>query len=233
MLVVGTFLIAWQFVFCVSDSAIGVLLTFIKKLLLSINDDARKLSDVIPNTYDSLVKSVGVGSQNNIIQYVVCRKCDSIYDHGSCFSVHCGKKESKNCKFVAFPDHPQISRRKPCDVPLMKEIKCSNMVEVNIVPHKIYPYCSIKGAITRLISTPGFLEKCDHWRKRSEAIPLDMLADIYNGAVWKDFNSTKYNNFLQYPGNLLLSLNFDFFQPFKRTQYSIRALYLVILNLPR
>lgn len=64
-------------------------------------------------------------------------------------------------------------------------------------------------------------------------IPENTLADVYDGKVWGDFNSEKYNNFLQSSGNLVLSLNFDFFQPFTRTQYTIGALYLVILNLPR
>jgi len=43
----------------------------------------------------------------------------------------------------------------------------------------------------------------------------------------------KYFDFLKYPGNLLLSLNTDWFQPFSRTKYSVGVLYLVVLNLPR
>ena len=38
---------------------------------------------------------------------------------------------------------------------------------------------------------------------------------------------------MKYPGNLLLSLNTDWFQPFSRTKYSVGVLYLVVLNLPR
>ena len=209
----GTFLIAWKFIFCISDSAISILLAFIKKLLLFINDDTRKLSNIMPNSYASLLKSVVSQSKNDIIQYVVCTKCDSIYDYQSCSSVQFGIKESKNSKFVSFPNHPQMSRRKPCGVPVMKEVKCSSKVE--IVPHKVYPYHPIKVAITCLVSTPGFLDRCDHWRKRSETIPHGTLANVYDGAIWKEFNSTRYNNFLQYPDSLLLSLNFNIFQPFK------------------
>ena len=60
----------------------------------------------MPNSYASLLKSVVSQSKIDIIQYVVCTKCDSIYDSQSCFSVQFGIKESKNCKFVSFPDHP-------------------------------------------------------------------------------------------------------------------------------
>ena len=39
--------------------------------------------------------------------------------------------------------------------------------------------------------------------------------------------------FLSLPGNLLLMLNIDWFQPFTHTQYSVGVMYLVIQNLPR
>ena len=80
---------------------------------------------------------------------------------------------------------------------------------------------SLKTAIADLVGDSKFLTLCDHWRKRSENVPDDILADIYDGAIWKDFNSEKYSNFLKYPGNLLLSLNTDWFQPFSRTKYSV------------
>ena len=39
--------------------------------------------------------------------------------------------------------------------------------------------------------------------------------------------------FLSSPYNLALMLNYDWFQPFELTSYSVGVLYLVILNLPR
>ena len=64
-------------------------------------------------------------------------------------------------------------------------------------------------------------------------MPNNILADVYDGSVWKDFNSSKYRNYLMTPGNLLLALNTDWFQPFEKTKYSVGVLYLVVLNLPR
>ena len=64
-------------------------------------------------------------------------------------------------------------------------------------------------------------------------IPSDILRDIYDANLWQDFATDQYDNFLKHPGSLLLALNCDWFQPFSNTQYSVGALYLTILNLPR
>ena len=189
------------------------------------------MSSSMPSTYNSLTKSVGIDLDKSITEYVVCTKCSCIYDLESCSEIQFGKKHSKNCKFIAFPDHPHRSQRAPCGSLLLKEVSCHSGLQ--LMPRKTYPYQSLKDALTILVSRPGFLDACEHWRERAKKIPANTLADIYDGKVWCDFNSEKYNNFLHHPGNLVLSLNFDFFQPFSRTQYSIGALYLVILNLPR
>jgi len=51
--------------------------------------------------------------------------------------------------------------------------------------------------------------------------------------VWHTFNSAENNNFLSSPHNYLLTLNIDWFEPYKRSIYSVDAIYLVIQNLPR
>lgn len=158
-------------------------------------------------------------------------KCNSVYDYESCFEVRFGKKVSKHCEFVAFPNHLHRSQRAPCGTLLLKQVSC--LSNVQLVPRKAYPYHSLKDALTLLVSRPGFLSQCEIWRERAKQIPENTLADVFDGKVWSDFNSDKYDNFLQSSGNLVLSLNFDFFQPFTHTQYSIGALYLVVLNLPR
>jgi len=49
---------------------------------------------------------------------------------------------------------------------------------------------------------------------------------VCDGSVWKDFSSDKYINFLRTPGNLLLSMNTDWFQPYSKTIYSVGVIYL-------
>lgn len=103
------------------------------------------------------------------------------------------------------------------------------MNELKLIPRKIYPCCSLKDAFTRIVTQPGFLNKCDHWRGRSEMIPYDILANVYDGQVWQDwqdFATDHYDKFLLHPGC-------DWFQPFSNTQYSVGVIYLTVLNLPR
>ena len=60
-----------------------------------------------------------------------------------------------------------------------------------------------------------------------------MFGDIYDGNVWNELQNINGAPFLSCPQNYCLLLNVDWFNPFDDTQYSVGAIYLVILNLPR
>ena len=72
-----------------------------------------------------------------------------------------------------------------------------------------------------------FWDACNHWKKRS--VHEKELEDIYDGRVWKEFES----NFFSGRNNLGFMLNVDWFQPYKHSTYSLGVIYLVILNFPR
>ena len=57
--------------------------------------------------------------------------------------------------------------------------------------------------------------------------------DVYDGQVWREFQSDKHEHFLQDDNSLAFMLNIDFLQPFKHTTYSVGAIYITIVNLPR
>ena len=61
-------------------------------------------------------------------------------------------------------------------------------------------------------------------------MPDDLIGDLYDGKVWKDLEQ---NGFFDSPYNLAVTLNVDWFQPYKRVKDSVGALYLCIANLPR
>lgn len=67
--------------------------------------------------------------------------------------------------------------------------------------------------------------------------PSDLFCDIYDGSVWQEFVTVDGKPFLGESSpaqlNLALQLNVDWFQPFKHTIYSVGAIYVTILNLPR
>lgn len=59
------------------------------------------------------------------------------------------------------------------------------------------------------------------------------MIDIYDGQVWKDCSNVNGRPFLSQPNSLALSLNVEWFRPFKHSQYSIGVIYIAVLNLPR
>ena len=95
----------------------------------------------------------------------------------------------------------------------------------------MYAYHPIKHSLQRLLKIPSISEKLDQWRNRQTVI--NTLSDVYDGQVWKDFLSEKYNNFLQAKRCLGVMLNMDFFQPYKHVTASYGVIYLALLNLPR
>lgn len=72
---------------------------------------------------------------------------------------------------------------------------------------------------------------CNVWHSRQAN--EGMLSDVYDGKIWSDFQNYESQPFLSEPGNFAFMLNMDFFQPYKHVQYSVGAIYLTILNLPR
>ena len=99
-------------------------------------------------------------------------------------------------------------------------------------PIKYYCFNSVIAELERLIQRENFTTQCEEWRKRE--MSDNEFSDIYDGNLWKQFQTVRGKDFLKSPRNYGLMLNFDFFQPMKhRKDYSIGVFYLVILNLPR
>ena len=94
-----------------------------------------------------------------------------------------------------------------------------------------YCYRSIIDSLQQLILRDNFFSDCEKWRSRS--VQDSILEDIYDGQIWKDFMEYDGKPFFSVPFNFGLTLNIDWFQPFKRTNYSVGAIYVAIQNLPR
>ena len=58
----------------------------------------------------------------------------------------------------------------------------------------------------------------------------NILEDVYDGRIWKEFSNC---NFFNSRYNLGLMLSTDWFKPFKRSEYKVAGIMLSILNLPR
>ena len=63
-----------------------------------------------------------------------------------------------------------------------------------------------------------------------------MLADIYDGEIWKNFSDTSGVPYFTpeiADSHFGIMINLDWFQPFESSVYSCGAIYGVICNLPR
>ena len=97
-------------------------------------------------------------------------------------------------------------------------------------PFKVFPYKSIRQSLSELLLRPGFVDLCQHWKFRAVSMELE---DVYDGQVWKDFQSVSGKPFLSGSLGLGIMMNIDWFQPYKRANYSVGAIYVTIMNLPR
>ena len=230
------FLILWQAVFNISNAAISVFMKFFKYFILLLgraynSDSLCSASSPLPTTRETILRLLNSG-EGAYIEYVVCPKCDSLYEYKDCIKTNPnGTLESKSCCHVAAPNHPHLSRRVACGCVLMKKQKTKK--KMTLIPRKVYPYMSIVKSLEMILSRPGYLEKCEQWRSRGSTVS-EYLSDVYDGEVWKTFNTEKFGNFLSTPYSYLLCMNVDWFRPFVRgTAYSTGAIYLTIQNLPR
>ena len=150
--------------------------------------------------------------------------------------VHANDTDSRTCYHTPTPNHPHRSRRNACGCILMKKQKFKH--GILLTPRKVFPYRSVIKSLSILLSKPGMVDLCEQWRhrglNRDRINEHQFLGDVYDGRIWKKFNSDEYNNFLSTPHSFFLTLNVDWFQPFQRgTCYSTGAIYLTVQNLPR
>ena len=200
------FVLLWQAVFKISNSALSSLLRFCKYFLLVLgrafqSQDLISTSNAIPSTLSTVQKVLGISDSQCFTEYVVCPKCDSIYELEDCVvKLANGDSISRTCCHIATPSHPHLSRRQPCGAVLLKRIR-----RYTLRPIKSYPYRPLKRSIGILINRLGFIEMCEHWRKRQTTVPEKCFGDIYDGEVLK----TDFKEFLETPHSYLLTINVD------------------------
>lgn len=160
----------------------------------------------------------------------MCPKCHTLYNLDDCYEVVCGRKVTKKCTFVQFPNHRQHFRRAKCGESLLKEVSLKSG-GIKLYPHKVYCYNSIIDNLRQFLQRPGFVKKCELWQSRD--IPDGFLADIFDGRIWKEWQYVGVKPYLAAPRNYAIMRNVDWFQPFKHSVYSVGVFYMVLMNLPR
>ena len=98
--------------------------------------------------------------------------------------MHGGETRSKLCTFVKYPKHPKKPLRQICGQVLMKEVKSISRKKI-FYPVRTFCYRSIKESLRILLLRPGFEIECEKWRSQNHS--EDVLADVYDGEIWKNF----------------------------------------------
>ena len=221
------FLVIMQAIFKLSDAVLGHFLKFLVVFLKLIGGVGYEIAQCLPaSTY----KAKKIARVLQFQRYVVCKKCYHLYKFEQCIEGRGAYQKSKCCPFRAFPNHRFAYMRAPCDTLLLKTVELASK-RIMFYPYLTYCYLSVQASLQSLLERPSFYNQCELWRTRSSS--SDQLSDIYDGNIWHDFSSVDGRPFLCEPGNLCFIINFDFFQPYDHVQYSLGAIYLSVLNLPR
>ena len=78
----------------------------------------------------------------------------------------------------------------------------------------------------------SFTELYELWRDREIRSVHQIMCNIFEGRVWRDFLTCNGSPFLSAPRNYAFMLNVDWMQPFDHTPYSVVVIYLGLVNLP-
>ena len=216
-----------------SDVMIDALFKFLKvffKVLGKFSQFVAKLALAFPSSIYMLRKTTKDCSQ--FTNFVVCQKCHRLYCFNDCIAISEGQQVSKKCSFVLFPKHPHDKQRAACGCILLKTVILPSGQRI-MYPLKVYPYKSLHSSLQQLLLRPNFIDLCQRWQSRSPVVGYK--SNVYDGKLWNDFKVVEGKPFLSSQDTLGLGLmlNVDWFQPFKHTTYSVGAVYLVIMNLPR
>ena len=130
------------------------------------------------------------------------------------------------CVHRVAPNHTQTLRRLECGQILFNEMTSNSFQSIST-----FPYIPILSSLENILVPHGMVDLCLAWKNR-KSNDQGLLCNIYDGQIWTELSET----YLKSDDSILplcLALNVDWFQPFKHTQYSVGALYLTVLNLPR
>ncbi|SMN01286.1 hypothetical protein SPONN_2359 [uncultured Candidatus Thioglobus sp.] len=210
----------------IPNVAVAALLQFLSVffgVIAQISPQISGISRYFPRTLQQLEKLMGTQPEGRV-RYVYCEKCSSIFSYNDCILKIGSEVQSKVCKY-RFSNGSQS-----CNGALLKCVERPNKSKV-FYPLKIYCYTPLYNYISVLVKRPGFCDLCDHWKGENK--DTDALKDVYDEKVWSNFLTYDGGPFLLGAYTYALMLNIDWFKPCKHTEYSVGAVYLTIMNLPR
>lgn len=231
------FLLILQAKFRLPDKSMDYLLRFIYTFLCIVGTFSsfiKMLVRELPPTLHIIHKKVGL--PNSFKKFIVCTKCSSIYEYKDCVNRITSVAASKHCTYIAYPHHPHLQKRQPCNTVLLKTVEFTSGRTI-LYPRLLYCYKSLKDSLQELLLNAEFVSNCHLWKKQTHT-DCTNLNSIYDGNIWKEFfnvvesPSIKYS-FSTNKYSFGFSLNIDWFQPYTHTTSSVGVIYITVLNLPR
>ena len=225
------FLRSWTLIFNISTRASAMLYRIIVLMLPQMKLE-RQISNFI------IDKTLGIDAEkDDFVGYVCCPKCSRCVLFEEAFDkVQVSLRplrfewRIKNCTGRLLRNHSREAMRL-CGHPLLQSIGAVNNPHLYIVPFLTFAYRPIKTRLCELLNRPGLEAMCERWRGRD--VPKSHLGDVYDGSMWRDFQTVEGKPFLSEKNGYALSIFCDWFQPWRKVQYSVGVLFAVILNLPR
>ena len=178
-----------------SDSCLEHLLCFIKLIIQLIKstysiESIQKLFHVFPLSIYIARQSIYL-ERDSFQKYVVCTVCHSLTTYEDSWTKSLtGKKITKYCKLITFPNHKQKPRRKECGNSLMKSVVTCSERNYNLYPKKVYLYRSIKSGLEELLSA---LNLGDFYSKNPIGV-LDKCLTFMMVVCGKNFEIQRTNN---------------------------------------
>ena len=213
---------------------VKVFMRFLQQIETSgtLDTVAGSFLDLFPTSEHALRRLAGIDSTDcKFNQLVCCPKCFKTYPELRRWTLYSHSTPADFlCDFVEYPRHPHVSRRMKCGSRLLKFVSSGRSKFLR--PIKVFPSQSLVTSLKDLLSRPNMLKHCNEWPSRKSSHDC-VLTDIYDGQVWQNFQEVNGRPFLNHPNNLGLSLNLDWFRPFKHSPYSTGVIYFAVLNLPR
>ena len=209
----------------IPDSAICLLLQFLSVLFTILGRYSSQFASVpkqFPGTLYQFNKFLGNVSQFK--RYVVCDKCSNVQNYTNCLESVGTRKVPKLCSYRCF------SQERPCGGTLLRQVELLGNRMV-FYPLKVYCYMPLFNSLQILLARPNFNELCNDWKAKHTSDGV--YRDVYDGKIWCDFQTFNDKPFLSQPYTFGLMLNIDWFKPCKHVEYSMGAMYLTIMNLPR
>src|SRR4051812_46774978 len=86
------------------------------------------------------------------------------------------------CQHIEFPNS-KARRLRQCQASLSEQIPAINEIKTKSI--LVFPFAGIRQQLITIYNRPGFESSLRYWANRSNFD--DILADIYDGQIWKSF----------------------------------------------